>query len=118
MFVINRDQVETLAQVRRATFHQRVLQVIRENWPYYITEHGEAAVREQVVAGHRRASRYRIDTERGVAKWVVLCLATQGNFEEDPAVNGYLKQPGADPNTKIDYLFDAIVAHLNQPAEG
>lgn len=115
MLTIRSEQLNVLDQASTASFHHRLMLFLRKEIPEATSSMDDVALMEYLIESERRASRYDIESEAGVAQFVCLTFAAGLKFDELPEVQSYLQQPGLEPEEKLDELVNYLNALEDNP---
>jgi len=108
MLQIRKQQLDSLDQASEVDFHQRLMRWLHQELPEATREMDDAALLDWIVQTERRAARYGITSEAGIAQSVCLTFAAGPKFDEIPEVRAFLEEPGPDPEEKLDMLVDYL----------
>jgi hypothetical protein len=114
MLRLHPGQMAALDDAAKASFRGRVAAYLRRNLPEHTRGLTDVELDTRIQIWQARAARYGVTTERGIAKWCFLSMATTETFDETPAINEYLRGPGPDPASKVDALMDALYIRKRQ----
>ena len=67
----------------------------------------------RIKAAIPRARKLGIHTPEGILRFIGLTLAAGSAFDENPAVEKFLRMPGASPDVKIQRLVQLVSERLN-----
>lgn len=110
MLKIRKEQMEVLDQSTRVDFHQHLVTFLRDELPEATAAFDDTALLEQILESERRAAVYGIESDAGIAQFVCLTFLAGPTFDEIPAVNAFLKEPGMDPEQKLEELVEYLAA--------
>ena len=116
MFRIREDQIRELSEVTRAQFRERLRVMLRETLPSVTQDFDDDRLGEIVVNAEGRAHGLGIESQRGVAQFVMLDVCSTQHLDEQPEVNHFLTQSRLAPDTGIQVLFDALLEKLQPDA--
>jgi hypothetical protein len=84
MLVIRKEQIEVLKQVPLAVFKQKMVALLREDFPRDCEILGDEQIRKVLELGIGRAKGYGFDTRGDVCDYIVLMFKLGSFFDEDP----------------------------------
>jgi hypothetical protein len=112
MLTIRQEQLNELQLAQRTRFHRELMALFRKEIPNEVARYDDAALLEQIAIGHEKACGYKIESERGVARFVGLRLITAPPFDEHPGARTYLERNDIDGTQKMDLIFQDLMIHF------
>lgn len=112
--IVRSEQLHAFQDSVNRSFQRRVATYLRKNLPEHTASVEDEELNNRIATWQSRAARYGVTTERAIAKWCFLAMATCETFDEQLELHEYLSQPTPDPATKIDTLMDALYVRLRQ----
>ncbi len=110
--LIRRKQLETMADSQDEEYYVRLKAFFRTNISEQTADFDDPTLLEWIRIGVRKARAYKIHTNEGVTKFVALVLLVGREFDQEPAVNRYLKSPDLDPDLKVHVLSEMVSRNL------
>jgi hypothetical protein len=116
--ILSSGQIQAFEAPVQAAFRQRVAEYLRKHLPDHTAKISAEDLDGNILRWQARAARHGAVTERAIAKWCFLSLATTETFDESPEIRDYLALPEPAPAAKVDTLMDALYVRLRQSEKG
>jgi hypothetical protein len=116
--IVRSDQVENISASQGTEYHRKLARQLRANHREATARYTDAEMLKIIESAHERATGYGIRREEGVRKFITMAVLIHPNFDEDPTVKSYLKQPDLDPDFKIVKLADRVGKNIREQQPG
>jgi hypothetical protein len=113
MFKVRQDQMDEFDSAARKYFHARLAEFLRTELPEETAPMDDPKLLEYIAESERRAARYGVETERGIAQWTCLTFAAGMDFDTLPEVHAFLEDPdwiSVTPDERVELLVDMMNA--------
>lgn len=100
------DELDRSAQT---DFHIRLSVFLREELSEETAQYDHDGLMALIAESEARAATHGVVTELGVTEFVILTILAGTDFDEDPYVRAYLREPDADPDARLDELVDIFL---------
>ena len=117
MLMIRETQVNRLESVQQASFEDRCLAFLTQQFPEQVAMSGEARIRERIRADTQRAFAQDITNEPDVMKYLYLTNLLGGDFDADPRYRWLaptLEDRRQAPGARLDQAMDAVADRLDR----
>ncbi len=84
MLIIQKEQMTTLEEKERQGFVERMVVYLQKTFPNQTEPLGDAGLREEIHHGMETADRYRMVSEREVARYIELMFYLGRDFDTNP----------------------------------
>jgi hypothetical protein len=84
MLIIRKEQMEMLKDRERQGFVERMADYLKKNFPDQTESLGEAGLRAEIHHGMETAEKYRMVSEREVARYIELMFYLGHDFDVNP----------------------------------
>ena len=115
MLKISSEQLEKLNETTTLAFHRRLMKFLREELCEVTSSMDDNALRKRIIEGERRALKYDIESEAGIAQFVCLTFVGDPKFDELPEVQNYLQKSDLSSEEKLDELINYLDALEDDP---
>lgn len=113
MLTIRAEQMAALDEAASSRFHNRLMVYLREEIPGATSGINDEALMQHIIDSERRAAKYNIESEAGIAQFVCLTFAAGADFDEIPEIQEYLQQQDLSGEEKLDELVNYLDALEN-----
>lgn len=115
MFTISKETMAVFSAAKTETFVEKMLVHIRKCFPAEYQSLGDPAIQQTIRYGIAGASRYGIQGERDVCKYIDLMLVFGQDFDRDiPWASRILTERTLAPDYKVFFLYEQAM-NLLQP---
>jgi hypothetical protein len=110
MLEIQPDQMKSLQQATKQRFHQQLKEFLREELPEETAAMSDQSLLDRIMDSDRRAAKYQIESQSGIAQFVCLTFAAGPGFDEIPEVRELLTDPTSelDPEERLELLVEEL----------
>jgi hypothetical protein len=112
--VVRSNQVAEMNESMRAEYHRKLMKHFRQKHPEITARFGDSELLAIVSNACDKAQSYGIQTGEGTRKFVAMAVLIRPDFDEEPTVHRYLKQPDLDPDFKIITLADRAGQNIRE----
>ena len=112
--LIRSEQTDEMMRRMRDEYHRKLMDYFRLNHGDATAQFSDGELLSIIAAACDRARSYGIDSGEGTQKFVVIEVLINPNFDDDPTVKRYLKQPDLDPDFKIMTLADQVARNIRE----
>jgi len=116
--LIRSDQVDDMAASQLSAYHRKLARQFRANHREATARYTNDEMLTIIASAHDRATGYGIRREEGVRKFITMAVLIHPNFDDEPTVKSYLKQPDLDPDFKIIRLADRVGKNIREQQPG
>jgi hypothetical protein len=117
MIIMRRSQIAALSAITRKIFEKHLTGRVQDLYPEQCVPRGEEWVRAAISRSVDRASNYGCETERDLARYVLLCFTFGRDFDQELS---WARRALADPmpsEAKMDALWSQAL-ELEDEARG
>ena len=104
--IIRSDQIDSMTCSQVKSYKRRLLTFFRGTIPETTDKLTESALLDVIDEGLRKARTYGIEGDPSVKRFIGLMLLVNPRFDEDEAVQRFLRLPDLDPDSRIKVLSD------------
>jgi hypothetical protein len=110
MFEIQSDQTKSLQQATKQRFHEQLKQFLREEIPEETSAMSDQALLDRIADSEKRAAKYGIVSQSGVAQFACLTFIAGPDFDEIPEVKEFLTDSTSDldPEERLEILVEEL----------
>jgi len=108
MLKLPSKQIEMLNKEPTSAFHNQLMTFLRKEISEATSEMDGDALQKYIVNSEKRAEKYNINSEAGIAQFICLTFVAGPEFDEIPEVKNYLMESNIDPDEKLIELIKYI----------
>lgn len=110
MLEIQSEQMKSLQQATKQRFHEQLKQFLREEIPEETSAMSDQSLLERIANSERRAAKYGIVSQSGIAQFTCLTFIAGPEFDEIPEVNELLTDSTSDldPEERLEILVEEL----------
>lgn len=117
MLTIKPKQLDAITSANRQRFHQELLELYRSEIADQISDLDDNQMLSVIKEFHEVAESFKIESRRGVSRFVGLRLITWPHFDQIPEVNLFLKREDIPANQKMDLIYDKLLEHFGKTGQ-
>ena len=110
MLEIQPEQMRALEQSTRLRFHNQLKEFLREELAEETASMSDQSLLDQIADSERRAKKYGIESQSGIAQFACLTFVAGADFDEIPEVRELLADPTSDlePEERLELLVEEL----------
>jgi|ERR1044072_831612 hypothetical protein len=110
---IRTNQVEDMSTAKKEESFRRLLVDLRQSSPFATSHLDDASLLTIIEQATAKAHAYGITSNKATTDFVKMAVFAGISFDEDPAVQQFLRTPDLDPDYKVTLLAELAAQKLN-----
>lgn len=111
---IRTNQVEEMGRGKKDESFRRLLAELRQSSPFATSHLDDASLLNIIEQATEKAQAYGVTSNKATTDFVKMAVFAGISFDEDPAIQQYLRNPDLDPDYKVSLLAELAAKKLHE----